>query len=125
MRDAFRLALAILTVAGGGCGGPAATPAPRSDSTVQTIEQPTAMPALPLPTDTASSSLSATTPALVDLPFTPSISMDPVDGGKISITPDTPVEEFKDRLFYFRNEENRQAFLHNPEKYARGSMSRY
>ena len=127
MRAALRVASVVAAMAGiaGGCGGTATAPAPTSDSTVQTIEDTTAVPALPLPTDTASSPLSATTPALADLPFTPAISMDPVDGGKISITPDTPVEEFKDRLFYFRNEENRQAFLHNPEKYARGSLSRY
>lgn len=121
----FALVVAALSGVAGGCGRPAATPAPTNDPTVQTIEQTTAMPALPLPADTANSPLSSTTPALVDLPFTPAISMDPVDGGKISITPDTPVAEFKDRLFYFRNEENHQAFLRNPEKYARGSLSRY
>ncbi|MBI2213423.1 MAG: YHS domain-containing protein [Acidobacteria bacterium] len=95
------------------------------DPAVRTIEQESDIPALPLPSDPSTSATSTATPALVDLPFTPAISMDPVDGGKVSIRPDTPVAEFKDRIYYFRSEENRQAFLRNPEKYVRGSLSRY
>jgi YHS domain-containing protein len=92
---------------------------------VKTIEQAAEVPAIPLPSEQSSTATSSAAQALVDLPFTPAISMDPVDGGKVSIRPDTPVAEFKDRIYYFRNEENRQAFVRNPEKYARGSLSRY
>jgi YHS domain-containing protein len=57
---------------------------------------------------------------VVALPFAPAISMDPVDGGKIPITPDTPTLEHAGRIFYFRDEENRKIFLRNPAKYAGG-----
>lgn len=115
---------AIVTLASG-CGKSSSPPPARTDSTVRTIEQADDIPALPLPSEHSTSAASTSEPALVDLPFTPAISMDPVDGGKVSIRPDTPVAEFKDRIYYFRNEENRQAFLRNPDKYVRGSLSRY
>jgi YHS domain-containing protein len=92
---------------------------------MQTIDQAGDVPVLPLLSDTQATALSASAAPLVDLPFAPAISMDPVDGGKVSIRPDTPVAEFRDRVYYFQSEENRQAFLRNPEKYAAGSLSRY
>ncbi len=107
------------------CGDRPAPPPETTDPRVQTIEQATDLPPLPLPTSTLAPHSSASAAPLVDLPFTPAVSMDPVDGSKVSMRPDTPVAEFKDRLYYFRNEENRQAFLRNPEKYASGSLSRY
>lgn len=115
---------AVLVLAG--CSRRASGPPPaKGDPTVKTIEQESDIPSLPLPSEQSTSATSTATPALVDLPFTPAISMDPVDGSKVSIRPDTPVAEFKDHIYYFRNEENRQAFVRNPEKYVRGSLSRY
>lgn len=115
--------LAALTAAS--CAKRLSQPATSSDPAVRTIEQSADFPAIPLPADQSSAATSTASQALVDLPFTPAISMDPVDGGKVSIRPDTPVAEFKDHIYYFRSEENRQAFLRNPEKYVRGSLSRY
>jgi YHS domain-containing protein len=119
------IALATTVMLFSGCGKASSPPPSKTDTTIQTIEQSDDVPALPLPSEHPASATSTSEPALVDLPFTPAISMDPVDGGKVSIRPDTPVAEFKDRIYYFRNEENRQAFLRNPDKYARGSLSRY
>lgn len=53
----------------------------------------------------------------MNLPFAPAITMDPVDGSKISIGPDTPVVEHKNRLYYFGSVKNKQAFLANPDTY--------
>ncbi|MGK2856159.1 MAG: hypothetical protein ACSLFQ_03025 [Thermoanaerobaculia bacterium] len=121
-----RVALALCAaLALSGCGGRSTTPDPRSAPGVRTIEQAADVPALPLSTDITPAALSASAAPLVGLPFTPAISMDPVDGGKVSIRPDTPLAEFNDRVYYFRSEENRQAFLRNPEKYAGGTLSKY
>jgi YHS domain-containing protein len=124
-RRSFAIALATTVIIAAGCGKASSPPPAKADSTIQTIEQSDDVPALPLPSEHPASSTSTAEPALVDLPFTPAISMDPVDGGKVSIRPDTPVAEFKDRIYYFRSEENRQSFLRNPDKYVRGSLSRY
>ena len=127
MRSELRIGAIALgaTITLAGCGERATAPQNQTDPAIRTIKQTNDMPALPLPADTAALDPSASAVPLVDLPFTPAISMDPVDGGKVSIHLDTPVVEFKDRLYYFRTEENRQAFLRNPDKYAAGSLSRY
>ncbi len=57
--------------------------------------------------------------APADLPFAPAISMDPVDGSKVSIRSDTPTAEYDDLIYYFSSEENRGTFLQNPEQYIR------
>ncbi|MFA6955803.1 MAG: hypothetical protein WC538_08020 [Thermoanaerobaculia bacterium] len=125
VRRILAIAVAASFIVVPGCGR-GASPAPaKSDPNVRTIEQSDDIPALPLDSEHSTSTTSTSEPALVGLPFTPAISMDPVDGGKVSIRPATPVAEFKDRIYYFRNEENRQAFLRNPDKYTRGSLSRY
>jgi YHS domain-containing protein len=124
-RASLILAIALLTAIAGGCARRPAQAAPAQDPGVRTIEQADELPTIPLPTDSAQAGRKAPATNPSDLPFTPAISMDPVDGGKVSITPATPVAEFKDRLYYFQNEENRDAFVRNPEKYARGSLSRY
>ena len=62
---------------------------------------------------------------VIEMPFAPLIAMDPVDGSKVSIRVGTPMTEFSDRLYYFGSEANRKAFLAEPEKYAKGSLSRY
>lgn len=108
-----------------GCRERATARQPKADPDVKTIERAGDVPALPLATDTTPAALAATASPVVGLPFTPPISMDPVDGGKVSIRPDTPIVQFNDRVYYFRSEENRQAFLRNPAKYAGGSLSRY
>ena len=54
------------------------------------------------------------------LPFSPAIAMDPIDGGKISIRATTPIFEYKGKIYYFTNEENRRAFAANPEQYLKG-----
>jgi len=118
-------AVAIAAILASGCRKGSSAPPPGTDPNVKTIEQEANIPSLPLPSEHSTSATSTSEPALVDLPFTPAISMDPVDGGKVSIRPDTPVAEFKDHIYYFRSEENRQAFLRNPDKYVRGSLSRY
>jgi YHS domain-containing protein len=51
------------------------------------------------------------------LPFAPAIAMDPVDGSKISIRADTPILDYKGHFFYFKNAENKAAFVANPDQY--------
>jgi YHS domain-containing protein len=63
--------------------------------------------------------------AKTNLPFTPWIAMDPVDGSKVSITPETPVYSYKDRWYYFSSAANKATFRATPDKYAEGSLSRY
>lgn len=58
------------------------------------------------------------------LPFAPAIAMDPIDGSKISIRADTPRFEFKNRYYYFSNEEHRKAFSASPEEYLKGAFSK-
>lgn len=56
------------------------------------------------------------------LPFTPAIAMDPIDGSKISIRATTPTYEHKGKIYYFSTEENRRAFIANPEAGLKGGM---
>lgn len=58
------------------------------------------------------------------LPFSPAIAMDPIDGGKISIRATTPTFEYKGKIYYFSNEENRKLFSANPEQYLKGGFLR-
>lgn len=61
-------------------------------------------------------------PVSIRLPFAPPIAMDPVDGQKVSITPETPTVEFKGLIYYFTNESNRRAFIQNPQGYISGEL---
>lgn len=61
----------------------------------------------------------------INLPFAPAIAMDPVDGGKVSIRIDTPIMEYKNKIYYFTSDANRRAFAANPEQYVKGTLSRY
>lgn len=61
----------------------------------------------------------------MNLPFAPAIAMDPVDGSKVSISPDTPLYEYKDRLYYFSSAKNRQTFAANPEPFIKGRLLSY
>ena len=56
------------------------------------------------------------------LPFTPAIAMDPIDGSKISITAKTPTFEYKNKIYYFSNEANKQQFAANPEQALKGGF---
>ena len=58
------------------------------------------------------------------LPFSPAIAMDPVDGSKISIRATTPTYEYKGKIYYFSNEENRRQFVANPEQGLKGGLMR-
>jgi YHS domain-containing protein len=57
------------------------------------------------------------------LPFSPAIAMDPVDGSKISIRASIPTVEYKNKLYYFANEDHKRAFVANPEQYTKGLFS--
>ena len=61
----------------------------------------------------------------MNLPFAPAIAMDPVDGGKVSIRPDTPWVEHKGRLYYFTSAKNKQVFIANPDTYLKGKLASY
>lgn len=58
------------------------------------------------------------------LPFTPAIAMDPVDGSKLSIRATTPTFEYKGKIYYFSSEENKRAFMANPEAHLTGKFTR-
>ena len=57
------------------------------------------------------------------LPFAPAIAMDPVDGSKISIRASIPTVEYKNKLYYFANEDHKRTFMANPEQYTKGLFS--
>jgi len=57
------------------------------------------------------------------LPFAPAIAMDPVDGSKISIRASIPTVEYKNKLYYFANEDHKRTFVANPEQYTKGLFS--
>jgi YHS domain-containing protein len=58
------------------------------------------------------------------LPFSPAIAMDPVNGDKISIRATTPTFEYKGRIFYFTNEENRRTFIANPDQFTKAGFTK-
>ncbi len=140
------LAAVLLALLAGGCEDRAAVP--ERPIAVQTIEttparlsaidppptlqdrslpaRPSIPPAAAPPVDpsaqpTAEDELNAKT----NLPFTPLIAMDPVDGSKVPITAETPVFSYKDRWYYFSSPANKAAFRANPETYVKGSLSTY
>jgi len=126
-----------------GCGGKrksAAAPKPKSE--LRTIDSTDLRPATvdppPMLTDEAPPLKTVTGLAQADapppptpqdealrasLPFTPAIAMDPVDGSKISIRASIPTVEYKNKLYYFANEEHKRTFMANPEQYTKGLFS--
>jgi YHS domain-containing protein len=58
------------------------------------------------------------------LPFSPAIAMDPMNGDKISIRATTPTFEYKGKIYYFANEENRRLFAANPAEYTKSALTR-
>lgn len=80
------------------------------------------------PVATSSATTSSTDEMLqhkINLPFSPAIAMDPVDGGKVSIRIDTPTFEYQGKVYYFTSEANRRSFTADPDKYSKGTLSRY
>ncbi|HXI13684.1 MAG TPA: hypothetical protein VNM92_13725 [Thermoanaerobaculia bacterium] len=61
----------------------------------------------------------------VELPFAPAIAMDPVNGSKVSIRANTPIFEYKKKLYYFGSEANMKTFVADPEAFLKGSWTRY
>ena len=55
-----------------------------------------------------------------NLPFSPAIAMDPIDGSKISIRAATPTFEYKGHIYYFSSEENKRTFAASPDQYLKG-----
>ncbi len=58
------------------------------------------------------------------LPFSPAIAMDPIDGSKISIRAVTPTFEYKGKIYYFTNETNKRIFAANPEGILKGGYTK-
>lgn len=58
-----------------------------------------------------------------ELPFSPAIAMDPIDGSKISMRATTPTFQFKNKIYYFSSEANRRTFMSNPEQYLKTGMT--
>jgi YHS domain-containing protein len=61
----------------------------------------------------------------VTLPYRPPISMDPVDGSKVTIRRDTPTLEHDGKIYHFSSPENLERFRENPKKYLSGSLATY
>lgn len=54
------------------------------------------------------------------IPFAPAISLDPVNGTKISIRANTVMHEYKGHLFYFSGQDSKRTFIANPEQFTKG-----
>lgn len=64
-------------------------------------------------------------PWVQNLPFSPKIAMDPVDGSKISIRGETPIAEYKGRIYYFSSEANKREFIRSPDSFLSGAFASY
>jgi len=53
------------------------------------------------------------------LPFAPAISLDPVDGMKVSIGAHTPTFDYNGHIYYFSSEADKRAFASNPDAYTK------
>lgn len=60
-----------------------------------------------------------------DLPFSPKIAMDPIDGSKLSIRSSTPIAEYKGRVYYFSSEANKREFIRSPDEFLSGAFASY
>lgn len=133
----------MLAALASGCGGkPKSAAAPKPKSEMRTIDssdlRPVKIDPPPMLTDEAPPIKTVTGLAQADapppptaadealrasLPFTPAIAMDPIDGSKISIRASIPTVEYKNKLYYFANEEHKRTFMANPEQYTKGLFS--
>jgi YHS domain-containing protein len=146
IRSMYR-ALLIVTVFAAilaGCGGKAKSSSsqPKPKAEMRTIDssdlRPVTIDPPPMLTDEAPPVKTVTGLAQADapppptpqdealrasLPFAPAIAMDPVDGSKISIRASIPTVEYKNKLYYFANEDHKREFVANPEQYTKGLFS--
>jgi len=142
MTRAIVMAMMLAALAAG-CGGkPKSAAAPKPKSEMRTIDssdlRPVKIDPPPMLTDEAPPIKTVTGLAQADapppptaadealrasLPFTPAIAMDPVDGSKISIRASIPTVEYKNKLYYFANEDHKRTFMANPEQYTKGLFS--
>jgi YHS domain-containing protein len=125
-----------------GCRKAPATARPQANAEMQTIDSANLQPATidppPMLTDEAPplkpvanlAQAGAPPPPTpqdealrASLPFSPAIAMDPVDGSKISIRASIPTLEYKNKLYYFANEDHKRTFIANPEQYTKGLFS--
>ena len=144
MHPTLFITAAALAVLAAGCGGraPSGPPRPAPSAEMRTIDSANVRPAPidppPMLTDEAPPVKTVTGLAQADapppptpqdealrasLPFSPAIAMDPVDGSKISIRASIPTVEYKNKLYYFANEDHKRAFVANPEQYTKGLFS--
>jgi YHS domain-containing protein len=139
------VAVTLLAALAAGCGGGkpgAAAARTRPNGDMRTIDSATLHPAPidppPMLTDEAPPVKKIDNVAQADappppteqdeilrasLPFTPAIAMDPIDGSKISIRASIPTLEYKNKLYYFANEDHKRTFVANPEQYTKGLFS--
>ena len=144
MHRTLFITAAALAVLAAGCGGkaPSGGNRPKPNAEMRTIDSANVRPAPidppPMLTDEAPPVKTVTGLAQADapppptpqdealrasLPFSPAIAMDPVDGSKISIRASIPTVEYKNKLYYFANEDHKRAFVANPEQYTKGLFS--
>lgn len=101
-----------------------------------TLEPPAVLDhgATPTPKTPAGQTASSTSTAIseedtmkakTNLPFTPPIAMDPVDGSKLTIDAATPIFSYKDRWYYFSSEANKRQFAANPEQFLDQQLGRF
>jgi YHS domain-containing protein len=110
----------LVLASAAGCGSDDET-APTSRH-VRTIDQEHVTHAVDDGTGTAADE---STETAVGLPFAPAISMDPVDGSKVSIRASTPSTEHGGKIYHFSSRQNLEAFLESPEKYLSGNLGAY
>lgn len=122
MRSDPTLAIMIVTLLFAACGKDDPTSADARQ--VRTIEQEHVHGSR-ISDDGAQTATSPFQEDKVVLPFAPAISMDPVDGSKVSIRRTTPSAEYEGKLYHFSSEENRTLFLEDPGKYVTGALGTY
>jgi YHS domain-containing protein len=136
------IAILLLAASIASCGRSAPrTQTTRAATTVQTIDntppQPAPLSPPPVLTDEApppkAPGMVQTTDApppftpqdeamRAQMPFSPAIGLDPVDGSKISIRASTPSAEYKGHIFYFSSEATKRTFMASPDQYLKGSF---
>lgn len=122
MKLQLTLALLLVAVLFPACGKDDQTP--HDARQVRTIEQEHVHNSR-IGDERVETATSTSTENEVALPFEPPISMDPVDGSKVSIRRTTPSAEYEGKLYHFSSEENRTLFLEDPRKYVTGALGTY
>ena len=138
MRHALALGLVLILVASCNDAPPSQTSAQRAE--LRTIDSAPPRPAQldpppvlsdeapPLKPKTVAENPVVLTPEdeklRAQLPFSPAIAMDPIDGSKISIRAVTPTFEYKGKIYYFANETNKRTFAANPDGILKGGYTK-